>query len=50
MTSNKKKVTVFSTLTESIGLYFSEFDKFLKYMTYPVLGQIIGVVIIFFTK
>ena len=39
----------FSIFTEAIGLYFSNLDKFLKYMTFPVLGQIAGLVVIFFT-
>ena len=35
-------------LAEATGLYFSNFDKFLKYMTFPVLGQIAGLGLIFF--
>lgn len=38
----KKKETAFSIFTESIGLYFSNFLQFLKYMTFPVLGQLFG--------
>ena len=38
----KKSKSIFGILTESTGLYFSEFDKFIKYMTFPVLGQILG--------
>lgn len=33
---------------ESLGLYFSNFGQFVKYMTFPVLGQIAGLIIIFF--
>ena len=45
----KKQQTVWGIFTESIGLYFSNFDKFMKYMTFPVLGQIAGLIIVFFT-
>lgn len=38
----KKTKTPLGIFTESIGLYFSNFDKFVKYMTFPVLGQIAG--------
>ena len=43
----KKTKTIFGIFTESIGLYFSNFDKFIKYMTFPVLGQIAGLALIF---
>ncbi len=51
----KKSKTTFGIFAESIGLYFSNFDKFLKYMTFPVLGQILGLGIVlvflyFFTE
>lgn len=45
----KKQKNSLSILTESIGLYFSNFDKFLKYMTFPVLGQIAGLILVFLT-
>ena len=45
----KKEKGIFGILTESIGLYFSNFDKFFKYMSFPVLGQIAGLVLIFLT-
>jgi len=45
----KKQKNVLSIFTESVGLYFSNFNKFLKYMTFPVLGQISGLIIIFAT-
>ena len=45
----KKQKTALGIFTESVGLYFSNFDKFLKYMTFPVLGQIAGLIIVFFT-
>ena len=47
MTNKRKKP--FGILAESIGLYFSHFDKFIKYMTFPVIGQIFGVVLVFCT-
>ena len=43
----KKNKSVFGIFTEAIGLYFSNFDKFLKYMTFPVLGQILGLILVF---
>ena len=45
----KKNSTPFGILAEAVGLYFSNFDKFIKYMTFPVLGQILGLIIIFGT-
>ena len=45
----KKHQTSLSIFTESVGLYFSNFDKFLKYMTFPVLGQILGLILVFLT-
>ncbi len=38
---------VFSIICESVKLYFINLDKFLKYMTFPVLGQVFGIVLIF---
>lgn len=46
---SKKQKTPLSIFTESVGLYFSNFDKFFKYMTFPVLGQITGLIIVFIT-
>lgn len=40
-------ITAFKIFAEGLTLYFKNIDKFLKYMTFPVLGQIIGIVIIF---
>ena len=45
----KKQKNSLGIFTESVGLYFSNFDKFLKYMTFPVLGQIAGLILIFLT-
>ena len=44
----KADKTPLGILAEGTGLYFSNFDKFLKYMTFPVLGQIAGLGLIFF--
>ena len=46
MTKSKNIINIF---TEAVGLYFSNFSKFIKYMTFPVLGQILGLIIIFTT-
>lgn len=43
----KKNKTPLGIFTESIGLYFSNFDKFVKYMSFPVLGQIGGLLLVF---
>ena len=43
----KKNKTPLGIFTEAIGLYFSNFDKFMKYMTFPVLGQIAGLGLVF---
>lgn len=43
----KKNKTPLSIFIESIGLYFSNFDKFVKYMTFPVLGQVAGLGLVF---
>ena len=44
---SKKNKTPLGIFIESIGLYFSNFDKFVKYMTFPVLGQIGGLILVF---
>lgn len=44
---SKKNKTPLSIFVESIGLYFSNFDKFVKYMTFPVLGQLGGLILVF---
>ncbi len=43
----KKKKTPLGIFTEAVGLYFSNFKQFVKYMSFPVLGQILGLVITF---
>ena len=42
----KKNKTPLGIFSESIGLYFSNFDKFVQYMSIPVLGQIIGLALV----
>ena len=42
-----KQKNVFNVFAEAVGLYFSNFDKFMKYMTFPVLGQVTGLCLIF---
>lgn len=44
---SKKNKTALTIFTESVGLYFSNFNKFIKYMTFPVLGQIGGISLVF---
>ena len=49
MSRNKNKyldaVNIFFT---GVGMYFKSLDKFLNYMSFPVFGQLFGMVIIFF--
>lgn len=44
--ANENK-TVFGTFTEAIGIYLQHLPTFLKYMTFPVLGQFLGVILAF---
>ena len=46
---SKKAKTPFGIFTDSVGLYFSNFSQFVKYMSFPVWGQILGVVLILIT-
>ena len=39
---------VWQVFGESIKLYFFNFDKFLLYLAFPVLGQIFGLLLIMF--
>ena len=46
----KKNKTPLGIFIESVGLYFSNFNQFVKYMTFPVLGQVLGLSLtLFFT-
>lgn len=44
---SKKNQNVLEVFAESLKLYFSNFDKFIQYMTFPVLGQIAGLGLVF---
>lgn len=45
----QKNKTVFEIFLQSIGLYFSNADKFLQYMFWPVFGQLIGIIVLVYT-
>lgn len=45
----KKNKTCFDIFLQSVGLYFSNADKFLQYMLYPVFGQLLGAIIIYYS-
>ena len=45
----KKNKTVFEIFLQGVGLYFSNIDKFLHYMLYPVFGQLFGVIVIYYS-
>lgn len=47
MSKNKVNNSVISVLFEGLKIYFSNADKFLVYMLFPVFGQIIGIVLAF---
>lgn len=42
----KIKNNVFGIFVEGVKLYFRNFDQFMKYLAFPVLGQIIGMILI----
>ena len=44
---SKKNKTVLNICAEALKLYFSNFDKFVQYMTFPVFGQIAGLLLVF---
>ena len=39
--------TVFQIFIDSIGIYLKHLPEFIKYMTFPILGQILGIVLSF---
>lgn len=43
-------VSVIKIFCNGVKLYFLNFEKFFKYMAFPVLGQIIGITLIFFAS
>ena len=48
--AKKKELTiisVFKIFLDGLCLYFKNLNKFSKYMTFPVLGQLLGIVLIF---
>lgn len=45
----KKNKTFFEIFLQSIGLYFSNIDKFLHYLLYPVFGQLFGLIVIYYS-
>lgn len=47
MANAKVKNSIFYVLFEGLKIYFSNIDKFLLYMLFPVLGQIIGLILTF---
>lgn len=44
---SRKAKTPLGIFIESIGLYFSNFDKFFKYMAFPVFGQYAGLLLVY---
>lgn len=47
MSKYKLKNSIFFILWEGIKIYFSNIDKFLLYMLFPVFGQVIGIALAF---
>ena len=43
MSKNKLKNSIWFVLFEGLKIYFSNIDKFLLYMLFPVFGQILGI-------
>lgn len=41
----KKNSTIFEIFLQSIGLYFTNIDRFVWYMIFPVFGQLAGIVL-----
>lgn len=41
----KKNITIFEVFLQGLGLYFSNIDRFMLYMAFPVLGQLLGLII-----
>lgn len=41
----KIKNSVFGIFAEGVKLYFQNFDQFFKYLAFPVLGQILGLIL-----
>lgn len=47
MSKYKLKNSIFFILWEGIKIYFSNIDKFLLYMLFPVFGQVVGIALSF---
>ena len=45
MSKEKVNNSIFYVLFEGLKIYFSNIDKFLLYMLFPVFGQVIGLVL-----
>ena len=43
----KVKDSVWSIFAEGVKLYFKNFGQFFKYLAFPVLGQILGIILTF---
>lgn len=43
----KKSTSVVSIITKSVGIFFEKLPSFLKYIAYPVLGQLAGIMVCF---
>ncbi len=46
--NSNKYLDVINIFFSGIAIYFRNLDNFLKYMAFPVLGQLVGIVLIFF--
>ncbi|MBR1461419.1 hypothetical protein IJ596_07315 [bacterium] len=44
MSKNKIKNSMFAALFEGVKIYFSNMDKFVIYMLFPVFGQLVGII------
>lgn len=44
---SKKHNTIFQIFLQSIGLYFTNIDRFIWYMLFPVIGQLAGFILTF---
>ena len=47
MSKYKIKNSIWFVLAEGIRIYFTNIDKFLTYMLFPVFGQLIGIILSF---
>ncbi len=47
MSKYEIKNSIWFVLAEGIKIYFSNIDKFLVYMLFPVFGQVLGIALTF---